>query len=138
MTKVVVLIRADTDRQRLINWIKEARLETRVEIRGPKRTIAQNDRLWAMLSDIVLQKKEVRGRTYSTESWKSMFLQALGHQQEVLPTLDGNEFFATGFSSSRLSKQEMSDLIDFIFAWGAENDVLWSDPELRSIEAMRR
>lgn len=138
MGRALAIIHTEEIRRRVLDWIARAPLGTRVEIKGPARTKSQNDRMWAMLTDIVAQKKTIDGRTFTTEEWKSIFLQALGHEQQVLPTLDGQSFFAIGMSSSALSKSEMSDLIDYIFAWGAENEVIWSDPTLESYEAMRR
>lgn len=139
MGKALAVIHTETDRQRVLDWITRAPLESRVEMNGPRRTKSQNDRMWAMLTDIVAQKKTCQGRTFDTNQWKAMFMEALGHEQETLPRLNGNGFFAVETSTSKLSTSEMSDLIDFMFAWGAENDVIWSDPELRSLEeSMRR
>jgi len=132
MAKALAIIYDEKDRQRVIDWIKLAPLETRVEIKGPKRTLPQNDRMWAMLTDIVKQKKTIDGKRFTTDEWKAIFMEALGREQIALPTIDGRNFFTIGHSSSNLGKQEMSDLIELMFAWGAENDVVWSDPELRS------
>lgn len=141
MAKAVEVIYTEADRDRVLGWIRVARLKSRVEIRGPRRTLPQNDKMWAMLTDIVKQKKKINGQTYTTDQWKAIFMQALGHELrgDVLPTLDGTDFFTVdGTSSSKLSDTEMSDLIEFMFAWGAENHVEWSDPNLRSLEESRR
>jgi hypothetical protein len=138
MAKAVRVIHDETDRNQIIEWIKAARVKTRVEIHGPRRSLPQNAKLWAMLTDIVVQKKTINGQTFKTDQWKSIFMQALGHEVDVLPTLDGNDFFAAELSTSKLSEQEMSDLIEYIYAWGAENHVVWSDPVLNSYEEMRR
>lgn len=138
MGRALAIIYDEKDRQRVLDWIKLAPLKTRVDIRGPKRTLSQNDKMWAMLTDIVVQNKTINGQKLSTDDWKSVFLEAIGREQKALPRLEGDGFFTIGHSSSSLSTLEMSDLIEFIFAWGAENDVIWSDPELQSYEAMRR
>lgn len=138
MARALAIIYDEKDRQRVIDWIKLAPIETRVEIKGPKRTLSQNDRMWAMLTDIVVQKKTINGQTFKADEWKAIFMEALGREQPALPTLDGRSFFSIGHSSSSLEKSEMSDLIEFMFAWGAENDVVWSDPALQSYEEMRR
>ena len=138
MGHAMVIIYNEKERLRVLDWIKLAPLESRVDIKGPKRTLSQNDRMWAMLTDIVVQKKTIDGKKFTTDEWKVIFLQALGREQNVLPSLDGHSFFSSGHSSSTLTKEEMSDLIEFMFAWGAENDMVWSDPQLRSYESMRR
>lgn len=136
--KFVKVIWNEADRTAVLGWCKSAELGTLVEFRAPRRTMPQNDRMWAMLSDIVKQKKEVNGKTHSTNEWKSMFMEALGFEQELMASLDGQRFFSMGTESSKLGKEDFSALIEFIFAWGAENDVKWSDPTLDSYIAMMR
>jgi len=41
--------------------------------------------------------------------------------------LDGAPF-PIGYSSSKLTKAQMADLIEFMYAFGAENCVEWSEP----------
>jgi hypothetical protein len=65
--------------------------------------------------------------TLSTDQWKVIFLEALDHELAFIPSLDG-KFIPYGQSSSDLSVKEMSELIEFMFAWGAENNVRWTDP----------
>ena len=49
-----------------------------------------------------------------------------GHQVQFVLGLDGNPF-PVGFSTSRMSKPQMADLITFILQWGDEQGVAWSD-----------
>ena len=109
-------------------WIDGLPAGTRVTFKGPQRSLEQNDRMWAMLTDIARQKV-LNGRRWSTDQWKVIFLEALGRETAFIPALDG-KFIPYGHSSSDLSIKEMSDLIDFMFAWGAENDVRWTDPNV--------
>ncbi len=109
---------------RVISCISSAPAGTRVEIKDPKRTLPQNDRMWAMLGDIAKQKRH-NGRAYDTDQWKVIFLNALGREVQFLPSLDGATFIPYGQSSSDLSAKEMSELIDFMEHWGAENDVVF-------------
>jgi hypothetical protein len=96
------------------------------EVREPKRTLAQNDRLWAMLTDVALSKP--LGRMHTPEEWKCIFMSACGWEVAFLPGLDGR-FLPYGYRSSKLSKKQMTDLQDFIQAWGDENGVRWSMEE---------
>ncbi len=130
MTDRALLILAnDTVRQRAVKWIMGVPQGTRVEFRGPQRTLDQNDRMWAMLTDVARQH-EHHGKRYDTGTWKVIFLTALGREVSFVPSLDGKSFIPLGTSSSKLSKSEMSDLIEFLFSWGAENGIVWSDPTL--------
>jgi len=104
---------------------------SRVELKAEKRSHAQNDRMWAMLTDIAVQK-EHNGRKYTPDQWKVLFMSACGREVQFIPSLDGKTFLPWGQSSSDLSKKEMTDLIEFMFAWGAEHGVVFHDePERR-------
>lgn len=97
-----------------------------VNISPPKRTSDQNAKLWAMLSDVSRAKPE--DRCHTPDVWKHLFMSACGHEVQFLMGLDGNPFPA-GFRSSRLTKEEMAELISFIDAWGTERGVVWSNEE---------
>lgn len=98
----------------------------RIEFKAPKRTVPQNDRMWAMLTDVAGQKVHCE-RKYSPDQWKVIFLAACGREMQFIPSLDGSTFIPWGQSSSDLSKDEMSALIEFMQAWGAENGVIFHD-----------
>ena len=92
-----------------------------VEVKPPRRTIPQNDRLWAMLTQISAAKPE--GRTLTPDVWKSIFMHSLDHEQRFEMALDGRGFVPLGFRSSKLSKAQMSDLMTFIEEYAARNGV---------------
>lgn len=127
MTRALITIRAQADRDRVAAWAAKAPTGTRVEFKASKRTLPQNDRMWAMLTDIARQREHC-GRHYTPDQWKVLFMHACGKEVTLIPALDGETLVPWGYSSSDLSKQEMSDLIDFMFAWGAENGVVFNDP----------
>lgn len=122
---LLVLVNAKV-RERALNWIAKLPDGTRVEFKEPKRTLDQNSRMWAMLTDIATQKEHF-GRRYPAEAWKSIFLHALGKETSFVPALDGAGFLPLGQSSSDLGKREMSDLIEMMKWWGAENGVVFHD-----------
>jgi hypothetical protein len=116
----------NSSRSRAIDWVVKAPLGTRVEFKGPKRTLPQNDRMWAMLTDIATQKEHF-GRRYTPDQWKAIFMSASGCECQFIPALDGCGFVPWGLNSSDLSKEEMSDLIAFMEAWGTQNSVVFHD-----------
>lgn len=126
MSRAVIVLRGLTDRARAIGLIRSAPPETRIEFKGAKRTLPQNDRMWAMLTDVARQKVH-GGRRYTPDQWKVLFMHACGREVQFIPALDGTTFIPWGQSSSDLSKDEMTDLIEFMFAWGAENGVMFAD-----------
>jgi NinB protein len=99
---------------------------TRVTFQAPKRSLDQNSKLWAMLSEVSTQLPW-HGIKLSPDDWKLIFLDALKREFRMVPNLDGTGFVNLGRSSSDLSKTEMTDLIDLIHAFGAEHDVVFHD-----------
>ena len=127
MTRALLVLNGETERAQAMRWLAIAPAGTRVEFKKPRRTLPQNDRFWAMLTDIA-QQKEHLGRRYTTDQWKVLMMHACGREVQFIPSLTGEGFIPWGQSSSDLSKNEMSDLIEFIFKWGSENGVVFHDP----------
>ena len=89
-----------------------------------RRSAEQNARLWAMLTDVSNQV-EWHGARMSPEDWKHVFT-AAQHQQRLVPGIDGG-FVALGRSTSRMDKAELSELMELIAAFGADNGVEFHD-----------
>lgn len=96
-----------------------------VTVKPPRRTVDQNSKLWAMLTDISVAKPE--GRELTPDVWKSLFLHALDHAQRFEMALDGKGMVPIGFRSSKLTKDQMSDLIEIIHEYGARHGVRFGD-----------
>lgn len=127
MNKRTFILAHDLARQNAKRAIDEAPAGFSVTVAEPRRSLAQNDRLWACLGDIAKQV-DWYGRKLSSEDWKHIFSSSL-RKLEVVPNLDGTGFVALGLSTSRMSKRELSDLMELISAFGAERNVVWSEPE---------
>jgi NinB protein len=127
MTRAMITLRNQMDRERAISWIRSAPTDTRVEFMPAKRTLAQNDKMWALLTDISIQVRWA-GEKLRPADWRDLFLDALKRELRVMPTLDGNGVMRLGKSTSSLTKAEMSDLIELIYAFGAEHNVVFQEP----------
>lgn len=127
MSRHLINLRTSRDRAMVTVYANAAPLGTRVEFKAAKRTLPQNDRMWAMLTDIARQKEHC-GRKYTPDQWKVIFLHALGREAEFIPSLDQQTFIPLQ-SSSDLSKGEMSDLLELIMAWGTQNGVEFGDKD---------
>lgn len=92
-----------------------------VNVQEPARTSEQNALMWALLSDI--SRAKPGGRVLTPDAWKCLFMAECGHQCEFQPSLNGDSVVPIGFKSSRLAKGEFSDLIESMFAFGAEHGV---------------
>ena len=103
-----------------------------------ERSVEQNAKLHALLSDISKQKQWA-GKWLDIEAWKRLmvaaFERASGRGAEFYPALDGQGFDVVYRRTSRMAKQEMIDLIEFATAWAVENGVVLSEPEQVPIAA---
>ena len=131
MTQTVI-IRGDSQRQLAKRLIDAAPLDGIVKISPAKRSISQNDMMWALLSDVSRSKPQ--GRSMTPERWKAVFMSSLGHAVQFEHDLEGRPF-PIGMKSSALTKAEMGDLLEFIMSYGAQHCVRWSDQPLQDLAA---
>ena len=124
MSRWTIVIQTDADRARAVAWAAAAKEGMRIDFKKSKRSMPQNDKMWALLTE-VSQQVEHNGRKYEPDQWKVLFMHACGREVQFLPALDGSTFLPWGQSSSELTKEEMSDLIEFILAWGAQHGVVF-------------
>ena len=97
-----------------------------VEVKPETRSLEQNARLWAMLTDIARQV-DWYGRKLTPEEWKHVFTAALS-KQDVVPGIDGG-FVVLGKSTSKMTKSEMNELQTLMEAFGAEEGVRFTAPD---------
>lgn len=128
MGRALLVLANDAIRAKAALWVAKAPRDTRITFQGPKRTLPQNARMWAMLTDISTQTDHF-GQKYSTDEWKCIFLSALGQEMKFVPSLDGKAFIPIGHSSSNLSVEEMTGMIELMFMFGAEKGVTFHDPQ---------
>lgn len=128
MSRAVIICDSAARREQAAAWALKAPQGTRIEFKEAKRSIPQNDLMWSLLTDVARQL-EHHGQRYGTNEWKLLFLDALGRENRVAPSLDGEGIVSLGMSSSDLSKSEMSDLIELIKAFGANHGVKFGDGE---------
>ena len=122
MTRAMLIIHTEAIRHKAMIWVKSAPVGTRIEFKMSKRSLPQNDRMWAMLTDVATQLKW-HGVTLAPDDWKLVFLDALKRELRVVPALDGRGMVNLGRSSSDLTKDEMTELMDLIEAFGARHGV---------------
>jgi hypothetical protein len=122
VSRQFLIINSNEARRKAIEWIKAAPWNARVSLQEPKRSIPQNDKMWAALTDVA-EQLTWHGQKLSTEDWKVLFLGALKQELRLVPNLNNNGFVTLGRSSSDLSKSEMADLIEIIHAFGGAHDV---------------
>jgi hypothetical protein len=112
------------DRNKAVEAIRQAPEGYVMEVKPNKRSEEQSRYMWALLSDIAKQK-EWCGLKMEAEDWKNLFTAALKGQRTTNGLTGGVVVLAT--ATSKMSKEEMSELIEYIISWGIENGVQFSD-----------
>jgi hypothetical protein len=126
MSRYLITVRTAADRARALQLISAAPVGSRVEVKAAKRTLPQNDLMWAALTDIARQLPW-HGKKLTPDCWKLLFLDALKRELQPVPNLDGTGFVNINTSSSDLTKEEMSGMIDLIHEFGARHGVVLRD-----------
>ena len=124
MSRADFLVHTEADRDKMIAALKRAPIMDgfTVTAKRSSRTIPQNARMWVMLT-IISKEVEWHGAHLSPEDWKILFMQALGHEMRIAPNIAGNGIVSLGGRSSKLTKEEFSDLMELISAFAAERGV---------------
>jgi len=125
MTRALLTLNGTAAREQAARWVAKVPDGTRLEFRAPKRSPAQNDLMWARLSDVSKQV-EWHGQKLEPADWKDMFTASL-RRARIVPNIDGDGFVQLGLHTSDLSKEEMGNLLDLIDAFGAQRGVTFTD-----------
>ena len=103
-----------------------------VEIRKSTRTLEQNSILWSILTDLAEQVRwPVNGtlRFLEDEEWKDILTAGLKSEQQMAAGINGG-FIMLGQRTSKMTKGELSELMELAWAFGAEREVKWSRTSL--------
>lgn len=99
----------------------------RVTLKRPKRSLSQNDLMWARLTDVSEQVIWYGHRLTPTE-WKDVISGSLA-KAKVVPSLDGDALIVLGLRTSEMEDAVMAMMIELIEAFGAEQNVRWKAPQ---------
>jgi hypothetical protein len=128
MSRHLILLKSEAERERAAQYVALAPDGTRIEFKTSKRSLPQNDLMWSMLTDIA-RELPWHGTKLTPDDWKLLFLDALKREIRMAPNLDGNGWVNLGRSSSDLTTDEMSQLIELIKEFGARHGVRFIDDE---------
>jgi hypothetical protein len=109
----------------------------------PSKTRDQEKKYHAQLGDIAKQCKFM-GRTESDETWKRLLIHAFAEFKleegdplpgygRIVPSLSGRGVVQLGAQSRKFSIKHGSEFIEHLYAYGAENNVEWSEPRTEEI-----
>jgi hypothetical protein len=132
MSRAMLVLDTEFQRRKAQDWVWAAKNGSRVEFKGPQRSLDQNALMWSLLTEVATQLGWY-GKRLSPDSWKLMFLDAWWREKKaelnIVPNLDGTGFVNLSTSSSDLSKDEMSELIEIIYRDGAKHGVVFSSQD---------
>ncbi|OZI74567.1 recombination protein NinB [Bordetella genomosp. 12] len=96
----------------------------------PTRTLGQSAKLHAMLADVSRQVKwPVNGQLerLSIDDWKAVIVASLMQEKRMAAGVRGG-FVILGKRTSSMTIREMSECIEFLYSFGDEQGVVWSEP----------
>lgn len=130
MSRQAYTLHTPEQRAKVARIVAELPKFSRVEIKGPARTIPQNSKLWPMLTDVA-QQATWQGEKLTELEWKDMFTGAVkvaGGGVRAVPGLEGG-IMLLGLHTSDMTVEEMADLLTYMLNWGDEHGVIWSEPK---------
>jgi hypothetical protein len=125
MSRYPILINGPEDKRKAHRWVDAAPVGMSITFKVNKRSLDQNAKLWCLLGEVSAQV-EWYGQKLSPEDWKDMFTASL-RKARVSPGIDPGSFVVLGLHTSDLTKEEFSNLIELIHAFGAEHGVEFQD-----------
>ena len=103
-----------------------------VEVREKNRTLEQNAKLHAMLSDIA-QQATYQGDRMDIDGWKNLFVSghtiATKEPYKLVMGLEG-ELVNVRERTSKMGVRRSASLIEYVGAWAAENGVVFKTPPI--------
>lgn len=128
MSRNARIIRTQADREVVAAWARNAPDGSTFEVRAPRRSLDQNALMWSLLGQI---SKQVvwYGQKLSSEDWKDVLTASL-RRTRVVPGIDAGSFVPLGMRTSQMTKEELSDLVELIYAFGAEHNVKFRELEV--------
>ena len=130
--KRIFILAHQQARIRAVAAVAEAQDGWRVTVEPPRRSLDQNAALHARIGEIA-DRCEWAGQKHDIDTWKRLLVgawdRATGEPVTMLPALDGRGVEIVFRRTSKLTKRECSDLLEFVNAWVAER------PEFAEVEA---
>jgi hypothetical protein len=127
-SRAIVQIKSQADRNLIARWAGNVPEGTTVEFRAPRRSLDQNALMWSLLGQI---SKQVNwyGQKLSADDWKDVLTASL-RRTRVVPGIDAGTFVPLGMHTSQMTKEELGEVIELAYAFGAERSVKFRELEV--------
>lgn len=118
------------------------------EVKPPPKSRPQEEKYHAMIGDIAKQV-QIFGGTWEEEDMKRLLvdqfardMSALGtplkRQGRVVPSIDGSGVVQLGVQTRKFLKAEAIAFIEWLYAFGAEQNVKWSERAAQGYEELAK
>jgi hypothetical protein len=101
----------------------------RVTFDEPKRRNEAAERFWAALRQFA-SEADHHGEKLPAETWRDIFIHALGRETRMVRALDGEGVLPVRVSTKKLTVTEMSDLIELVYSVGSRRGIVFREPRL--------
>lgn len=100
-----------------------------LQIKQANKSREQEEKYHAMIGEIAKQAKHL-GSKWDAESWKRLLVDAfckdIGLKTgAVIPNLAGDGIVQLGFQTRKFTKEQASEFVEWLHAWGAEHGVTY-------------
>jgi hypothetical protein len=100
-----------------------------LEIKATSRSSPQNSKYHAMIEEIARQASHL-GAKWDEEDWKRMLVWQFCKDQKlnegkIVPSLDGTGIVQLGQQTRKFTKEQASEFVEWLHAWGAEHGVTY-------------
>lgn len=128
--KFTVIV-TETNRDHIADLVRnQADVGDVLKVSPPKRTNDQNALMWSLLA-VISRQVDWYGQKLSDYDWKDVFSASL-KKAKVVPGLETGSFVVCGQSTSNMNKSDFSEMIELIYAFGAEKGVKWPQPLIKT------
>jgi len=134
--KVLLTDNSQANRFMSVAWpkVKEALSSGKhltIEIKQAEKSRDQEEKYHAMLGEIAQQAQHL-GSKWDAESWKRLLVDAFCKQVgiktgAIVPSLSGDGIVQLGFQTRKFTKEQASEFVEFLHAWGAENGITYTE-----------
>jgi len=98
-----------------------------LEIKATDKTREQELKYHAMIDEIAKQASHM-GAKWSSEDWKRLLVDQFCKENGiktgvVIPNLSGDGIVQLGMQTRKFTKEQASDFVEFLYAWGAEHGI---------------
>ena len=113
---------------KVLNALKTKQLT--LEIKQANKSREQEEKYHAMIGEIAKQAQHL-GAKWDAESWKRLLVDQFCRESDiktgvVIPNLSGDGIVQLGFQTRKFTKEQASEFVEWLNAWGAEHGITYS------------